>query len=376
MRHQCLAVCTPGIEGVLSDELRSIGLKPQLPGRGGVSFTPTTRQLYLANRWIRTATRVLVRVGRFRATNWEQLVAGVEAIDWDGLLPHDKPVHLRVSSTGSRLFHTGAIEERIVGALRRPTSSEADDDAQLIVVRAIHDELTVSLDSSGEALHRRTWRLATAKAPLRPTLAAAMLLAIGWDGTRPLVDPFCGSGTIAIEAALLARGLPPSGARTYAFQQWPGFEPGTWASVVGSPTPGPGAPTDGPRRPYILASDRDAGAVAATIENSERAGVGDGIEVLGGSVSQLAPSPGSALGWLVSNPPHGHRIKGGADSDLRDLYARLGDVARKRLPGWGVALLVADRRVANHTGLALSEPFRTSNGGIPVQLVVHRPRAD
>jgi putative N6-adenine-specific DNA methylase len=357
MRLSCSVVCAPGLEAIVADEMRGLGVKPGSGRRGGVAFTATTRQLYLANRFLRTATRVLVRVGRFRASTWDQLVAGANDVPWDELLAPTRPVHLRVSSSGARLYHTGAIAERVAPLLDRPLAADASDDAQLVVVRVAHDEVSISLDSSGEALHRRPWRLAGAKAPLRPTIAAALLLAVGWDGSTPLVDPFCGSGTIAIEAALLARGLPPGGDRDFAFRHWPGFEPGTWASVLAT-----GSPEDA-KQP-ILAADRDAGAVAATKENAERAGVLDALEVEEQPLSALALPPTG--GWLVTNPPYGRRVAGGGD--LRNLYARLGDIVRAG-SGWRIGLLAADERLARHSGLPLAERFQTTNGGLPVRFL-------
>lgn len=362
-RHSCSAVCTPGLEEVLGAELRALGIKPGPARHGGVAFTATTRQLYLANRWLRTANRVLARAARFRATSWDELHAGVSDIDWAALLPPSRPIHLRVSSSASRLYHTGAIAERLAAAIDHPLAPDAADEAQLVVVRVTHDEVTLSLDSSGEALHRRSWRPAVAKAPLRPTIAAAMLLATGWDGTTPLVDPFCGSGTIAIEAARLALGLPPDGDRDFGFRHWPGFEPGTWASVEGEVARAGRSPDVA-----IVAADRDAGAAEATRENAARARVDHVVDVHHQSVSDLEPRE-DGPGWMMTNPPYGQRVGGG---DLRNLYARLGDVARVCLPGWGVALLAADDRLARQTGLHLAERLRTTSGGTPVHLLATR----
>lgn len=371
MRHHCSAVCPPGLEPVLTAELRRLGIRPGPARRGGVAFTGTTRQLYVANRWSRIATRVLVRAGRFPAGTWDQLEAGLRALPWDDLLPPTRPVHLRVSSSGSRLYHTGAISERAARVLDRPLADEAGDEVQLVVVRIAGNEATVSIDSTGAALHRRGWRLAGAKAPLRPNLAAAMLLAAGWDGTRPLVDPFGGSGTIAIEAARLARDLPPGGDRTFAFRHWPAFEPGTWSSVEGEVASRMAAGADGPVPPIVV-SDRDRGAAEATRENAERAGVAHDLTIATRAVSDLVAPDDDRPGWLVSNPPYGHRVKGGGD--LRDLYSRLGQVAREHLPGWGTALLVADTRLGRATGLRTSAVFQTTNGGLPVTLLVAPPR--
>ena len=394
-RVSCLAVCLPGLEALLAGELRGLGIRTTTPARGGVPFEATTRQLYASNLWLRSATRVLVRVARFEARDLPTLEARADELPWgDWLGPGVRP-ELRVSSSGSKLYHTGAVAERLGRAAVRagtlppaPASASASasagtaidvapDPTQLLVVRVTHDRVTISLDSSGEPLHRRGWRGPLARAPLRPTLAAALLAAAGWDGSTPLVDPFCGSGTIAIEAARLAAGLPAvtvrglagseaagDAARTFAFTRWPIFEPGTWASVradVRPPAP--------PSQP-IVASDRDDGAVAATIDNAIRAGVAEHLLVRRATVSELSPPPGvDEPGWVITNPPFGGRVGGG---DLRNLYARTGQVLRDCFGGWQVLMLSADPGLTRHAGLRWTELFRTTTGGIPVGALAAR----
>jgi len=385
-RHACFAVCTPGLETLLAGELRGLGIRPGRSDRGGVAFEASTRQLYAANLFLRTATRVLLRIASFDAPSFAVLEREAREVPWGRWIAPDTRVVFRVAATRSRLYHTGAIAERLArvvpGVVEPPEGGEEEErndglpsDRQPILVRVDRDRTTISVDASGEPLYRRGWRQATAKAPLRETLAAAMVLATGWDGSTPLVDPLCGSGTVAIEAALLARGIAPGRGRPFALQRWPSFEPGTWASVQGQ-----AAAEARPDRPLaILATDRDPGAVRAALGNAERAGVSDALEVRRRPLSELAPAGpavrrpvagGSppAAGWLVANPPYGVRVQGGGD--LRELYATLGRVVRERLRGWSVGLLVADAGLAGHAGLRLAMRFRTSNGGIPVRFLV------
>jgi putative N6-adenine-specific DNA methylase len=229
------------------------------------------------------------------------------------------------------------------------------------VVRIVRDECTVSLDSSGALLHRRGYRQAVAKAPLRETLAAGLLLASGWDPATPLVDPFCGSGTIPIEAARLARRIPPGLERDFAFRQWPGADETRWQAQLADARRAilPRAPAP------ILGADRDAGAIVAARANAERAGVAEDIGWTQAAVSTLAPPPGT--GALIANPPYGRRISEGRE--LRDLYARLGTVARERLPGWRVTLLLPEAPLERATGLAFGAPLHTRNGGLAVRMV-------
>jgi putative N6-adenine-specific DNA methylase len=244
------------------------------------------------------------------------------------------------------------VAERVTNVLSRGT-----DPGPLVVVRIMHDRVLVSVDSSGAPLFQRGWRLDSAKAPLRETLGAALLLAAGWDGGAPLVDPFCGSGTIPIEAALLAAGIAPGHQRSFAFQGWPSFQPGTWASVTGEALARP-------RRdvPTIVGADRDAGAVRAAAANAERAGVS--LDLRHDPLSALS-MPSGPPGLLISNPPYGKRVETG-----RDLFARLGELVRQRAEGWKVGVVVSDPVLATASGLAWREALRTTNGGIPVTLLL------
>ena len=184
-----------------------------------MAFNGGLDELYRANLHLRTASRVLVRLGDFYAAAFSELRKKAGRLEWERYLRPGQPVALHVTCHKSKLYHSDAVAERVAGAigdrLGRPTTmlkpAESEDDSppQLVIVRLVNDHCTISIDSSGELLHRRGYRLATAKAPLRETLAAGMLLASGWDVRSPLIDPFCGSGTIAIEAALMRAGLPP-----------------------------------------------------------------------------------------------------------------------------------------------------------------------
>lgn len=351
-------VAAPGLEELLDAELGEIGVaaRSRRPSRGGVECEVTTRQLYAIHRWSRIATRVLLRLARVdRVTRFDALQEVVRSVPWNAYVPDGAPVSLHVASRGSRLHHEGAITERVEGVLARPVRSRSDDDEAPeslgVYVRFDHDRLTVSVDASGELLHRRGWRTESHRSPLRSTIAAAMLRAAGWHGGIALVDPMAGSGTIPIEAASAAMGLPHD--RVFAFQQWPSFEPGTWASVRGE------------RRPdeltsSVVAADRDAGAVAMTRTHAAAAGVEHRITVVDGALS-TQPWP-AAPGMVVTNPPYGRRVGG---HDLRDLYAALG--RRGAEAGLPLVFLAADDRLAAATGLALEEVFTTSNGGVRVR---------
>ena len=382
-RYDAFAIAAPGLEPLVADELRALGHGSVAAEAGGVAFAATAAQLYAANLRLRTASRVVVRLAEFGARAFHELERRAARVPWERVVAPGTPVRFRVTCRKSRLYHSDAVAERLASAVARRVAGatiaagaagaaaddERDDDAdegagepaatQQIVVRVFHDRVTVSADSSGALLHRRGYRQAVAKAPLRETLAAAMLLASRWDPRRPLVDPMCGSGTIAIEAALLARRVAPGLGRDFAFAGWPELDRAAWEaeraraeSEVLDAAPAP-----------IVGADRDAGAVRAALANAERAGVAGDVELVQRPLSALEPPPGA--GWLVSNPPYGARV--GESAPLRDLYARIGQVARTRLPGWTVVLLTADPRLDAQLGLDLEERFRTSNGGIRVR---------
>ncbi len=362
MRLRCSAACSPGLEPLVVAELAALGVHagPTTPGQ--VPFAATSRQLYAACLRSGVASRILVRVAQFPARTFQALEREAAAVDWSPWTADGGT--FRVTAVKSRLFHTAAVAERLERAVGAPASdAPGGSDPAPFVVRLDHDRVTISADAGGEPLHRRGWRLATAKAPLRPTLAAAALRTIGWDGTSPLIDPFCGSGTVAIEAAGVAAGLAPGRLRRFAFAAWPAFAPGTWASVQGEVRAVA-------RRPAVrvLATDHDAGACAATAGNAGRAGVA--VDVRQQLLSDLEPLDGPP-GWLVANPPWGDRT--GAGTDLGDLYADLGRIARQRLPGWSVALLVATPRLAQATGLALEHRWSTLSGGTRVHLFSSNP---
>jgi putative N6-adenine-specific DNA methylase len=371
-------VCTPGLEPFLRQELQQLGLLKAEAAQtgaqgGGVAFDGDPHALYRANLWLRTASRVIVRLGAFEAVGFSELRRRAARLEWERYLKPGAPVSLRVTCHKSRLYHSDAVAERVGVAIgdrlgqAPPALKSYDEDEgtppQLVIVRLAHDQCTISLDSSGELLHRRGYRLASAKAPLRETLAAGMLLACGWDKVAPLIDPFCGSGTIPIEAALLADGIAPGGHRRFAFMDWPGFDKALWQAML-SRAEKAQKRLHASGVPHILASDRDAGAIEMARANAQRAGVADRIEFACQAVSAIQPP--KQPGWIVTNPPYGLRVS--ADTDLRNLYAQLGNVLRTKCPGWQVGILCSELALLGQTGLKLDSRLSLVNGGVAVKL--------
>ena len=372
------AAAAPGLEPLVARELSALGLSPAAE-TGGAAFRGPIESIWRANLWLRTASRVLVRVASFRAQAFYELERLARAVPWERYVTKGSAVRFRVTSKKSRLYHTGGIAQRFGEAIEHrlgsgivvgdSRSDEGDDDelegsaAQLFVIRAFHDAFTVSVDSSGALLHQRGYRKAIAKAPLRETLAAAMLIASDWNGSTPLLDPLCGSGTIPIEAALIARRIAPGSARSFAFQAWPSFEGSRWEALRAEAAAGVLASAN----VRIRGSDRDAGAIEAAASNAGRAGVTADVELSVRAVSAIEDC-GEAGGLVATNPPYGVRV--GEAVRLRDLYAKLGQVLRTRCPGWRVALLSANTRLESELRLPLEERMRTRNGGIPVRLMI------
>jgi putative N6-adenine-specific DNA methylase len=391
--YDAWAIAAPGFEPLLESELRALGFADAAASTGGVTFSCDARGLARANLHSRLASRVVVRLAEFKALAFHELERAARRVEWGRMLAPGAPFRLRVTAKKSRLYHSDAIAERVADAIVRGVSgarfvagSAKDEDegelsaddaqsaakgvgnddaqAQLFVVRFDHDRCTISADASGELLHRRGYRQAVAKAPMRETIAAAMLAALKYSPAQPLVDPFCGSGTLLIEAAMIARRIAPGVCRAFAAERWPEVNAEAWRSERDAAKQAELPRAQAP----IIGSDRDAGAIAAAIANAERAGVLADIEFVERPLSELTLPAVSGL--LATNPPYGLRLS--EKAPLRDLYARLGQMMRAQGKGWRVGMLSADKQLDGHTGLRFTERVRTSNGGIPVRIVEAR----
>jgi putative N6-adenine-specific DNA methylase len=374
--------CAPGLEPFLADEIRSLGITlPDLKTasttlaalqgseeeKGGIEFSGTEQQVYLCNLHLRTASRVVVRLGEFYAAAFSELRKKASRLAWDQYLSAGQPVEVKVTCHKSRLYHSDAVAERVKGAIddhfhKISRVAGKDEKVQLIHVRLVNDLCTISIDSSGELLHRRGYRQAVAKAPLRETLAAGILLASGWQPGTPLVDPFCGSGTIPIEAAMITRGIAPGINRSFAFQNWSGFKVEAYNAMLNTVRKNIKA-----SQTPIYASDRDQGAVEMATANAARTGVNRDIHFACHALSNLPVQTGP--GWIITNPPYGVRVS--SAKDLRNLYASLGKLLRTEYQGWSLGFLCNDTKLV--AALELGKPklsISLLNGGIPVRFSI------
>lgn len=361
---QFFIITAPGLEGICAAEAVALGLEDVHPETGGVAFSGGLRELYVANLQLRTATRILVRLGELKATDFPELFRKVLRLPWGSFLRLDTEVEIRATAHRSRLIHTGRIVETVNAAIDRALG-RSDGNAvnsahkQLVLVRFEDDTCTISCDSSGELLHKRGYRSAVGAAPLRETLAAASLLLLGWDGSIPLCDPLCGSGTIAVEGGLIATNRPPGRDRPFAFMFWPGYRHGLWQAIsqeADSKVVMPSAP--------IYASDRDGRVLAVAQQNAQQAGV---AEVIAFSCAELQALPVRTLpGLVLCNPPYGIRLEQG--EDLFALYRNLGSGFKHAFPGWTIAFIAPDEHLARATGLEVRTRARLVNGGLPVSL--------
>ncbi|MBL8898502.1 MAG: hypothetical protein JNM84_12775 [Planctomycetes bacterium] len=358
------AACAPGLEPLLAGELTRLGATPQVVP-GGVEFTGSLELLGCAQRWLGTASHVLRRCAKFRCRALGELERKVAELEAAGWLPRGQAFHVRASARHSRVYHTSAIERHfragLARALEDPAQAEEPPrDAELpcYAARFFSDVCTISLDPAATPLHRRGYRLAMGKAPLREDLAHALVLASGWRDDEAFFDPFCGSGTIAIEAARLAHGIAPGALR---------------AAVLPEGTPPPGfAPA---RTGQIRASDRDELAAEHARANAERAGVTAHLEIRASAFSAhpwlAKPKDAPERGVLVCNPPFGKRVAGGGD--LRVLYQSLGHRFQQLGPGWRLVLLAHDLRLARAVGVPLKRLFTTRHGGLAVSALSSSP---
>ena len=357
-------ITAPGLEAVCEGELRSLGLHPESTVRGGVEFSGGLRELYLANLWLRSASRILVRLGEVSARDFPTLFKRLSKLPWGRFIKPGTRCEIRAVSHQSRLMHTGRMAEvcqaGIAKSLGRDSTVEGEP-VQKIYLRMNDDHCQVSVDSSGEHLHRRGYRHARVVAPLRETLAAGCLLACNYDGSVPFVDLMTGSGTLAIEAALIALKRAPGKERTFAFMDWPKYRAGLWNQLLAEARRGEQTELSAP----IFGVDNNLKAIEAVTRNLERIGLDGTIQLTCGQMQEF-DSPADH-GLVLCNPPYGERL--GKNASLQALFHDLGQVYGDKFRLWRGALICPESSLLKRTGLAFLPLLHFSNGGLKVALV-------
>jgi putative N6-adenine-specific DNA methylase len=368
--HRFFATCARGLEPVLSKELEELGALEIVPGRGGVHFQGDPALLYKANLWLRTAIRVLWPILDAAVTTPEELYDAVQTVDWSRYLTPEHTLAVDCNVRDSRITHSkyaalktkDAICDQFVARCGKRPSVNVDEPMVGLNLHIFRDQAVLSLDSSGESLHKRGYRPILTKAPLNEALAAALVLLTGWTGDTPFVDPLCGSGTLCIEAAWIALKRPPGlTRRRFGFMGWMDFDISLWTELrdqarrqVRKQLPAP-----------ILGSDLRKDAVAFSRTNARAAGIGNLLSFDVKDVKDFQAPPGPP-GAILCNPPYGERL--GEEKDLEELYRTLGEVIG-RCPGWKAFVFTGNARLARHIGHKPISQVHLFNGKIPCRLL-------
>ncbi|MDA5093776.1 THUMP domain-containing protein [Aliiroseovarius sp. KMU-50] len=364
-RLEIFLVAAPGLEQALRTEALSSGFSAPKAVPGGVVFQGRWQEVWRANLVLRGATRVLMRIGQFSVAHLSQLDKKAHQVDWASVLPQGATVKVETTCRKSKIYHDRAASERIEKALVDVVGAQISSDAEIIVkVRIEKDRCTISLDTSGDSLHKRGHKTATGKAPMRETLAALFLREMGFDGSQTVLDPMCGSGTFVIEAAEWAAGLMAGRDRSFAFEKLASFDPETFKNIKEREAQGFKNFKDLP--PRFFGSDRNAGAIKNSQRNAKAAGVEEITQFTHAAISDLE-RPDCPPGIVIVNPPYGERI--GDKRQLFALHGRLGQVMKERFSGWRVGIITSDGGLAKATGLPLLPPGPpVDHGGLRIKL--------
>lgn len=358
-----------GLEDVLADELRGLGAENVTPGKRMVSFSGDLALMYKANMCCRTALRILKPFYSFEASDPDELYARVKEFDWSSLMSDTQTFAIDTVAFSDEFRHSQFVTYRVKDGIvdwfrdhfgddRRPRV-RLDGADIMLNVHISGRKVTLSLDSSGESLHKRGWRKAQTEAPINEVLAAGIILMSGWRGETPFVDPMCGSGTFAIEAAMIAAGIHPGVYRRhFAFENWPDFNADLFDEIYNDDS------ADRDVTVPIVAADISPRAIDIATENAKSAGVARYITFETRPISQWTEAPKPA-GVLITNPPYGKRI--GAD-DMNALYDTIGRVLKHVFTGYHAWIIGYDDVYFHEIGLAPSQKIAVNNGGLDCEL--------
>ena len=357
-----LVPCHFGLEAVLKREIYDLGYEITKVEDGRVTFEGDEEAICRANIFLRTAERVMIQVGRFKATTFEELFQGIKNLPWEEYIPEDGKFWVKkASSINSKLFSPSDIQsiakKAMVERMKQKYHKEwfkEDGAAYPVRIFLLKDEVTVALDTSGDSLHKRGYRTMTSKAPLTETLAASLIMLTPWRKDRILVDPFCGSGTFPIEAAMIAANMAPGMNRSFLSESWTNLIPKKcWYDAIDEAT----EMVDDTVKVDIQGYDIDGEVIKAARENAERAGVDHMIHFQERPVAQL--SHPKKYGFIITNPPYGERIE--EKKNLPALYKTIGE-RFKALDSWSMYLITAYEDAERYIGRKADKNRKIYNG--------------
>ena len=357
-----LVPCHFGLEAVLKREIYDLGYEITKVEDGRVTFEGDEEAICRANIFLRTAERVMIQVGRFKATTFEELFQGIKNLPWEEYIPEDGKFWVKkASSINSKLFSPSDIQsiakKAMVERMKQKYHKEwfKEDGASYPVrIFLLKDEVTVALDTSGDSLHKRGYRTMTSKAPLTETLAASLIMLTPWRKDRILVDPFCGSGTFPIEAAMIAANIAPGMNRDFTAEEWTNMiDRKLWYECVKEAED----MIDTTVKVDIQGYDIDGDVIKAARENAKRAGVEHMIHFQQRAVADL--SHPKKYGFIITNPPYGERLEDKAD--LPALYTQIGQ-AYQRLDSWSMFLITSYTETEKYIGRKADKNRKIYNG--------------
>jgi putative N6-adenine-specific DNA methylase len=369
--HRYFATCARGLEPILADELTRLRALDVRPGRGGVAFAGDRPLLYRANLWLRTAIRVLVPILDAPAASSDELYEAVRSLEWSRYLTPDHTLAVDANVRDSAITHSQYSARRVKDAIcdqfRERTGRRPSVDTHRPMIglnlHVYRNTATLSLDSSGDSLHKRGYRPVQTIAPLNEALAAALVLRSGWSGNTSFVDPLCGSGTLPIEAAWIALNRPPGLTRKhFGFMGWMDFDVAEWTAIRDEARQ---HVSKSPAHP-IIGADQRRDVIEMSRANARAAGIGNLAQFEVTALQNFRP-PAGPPGTLICNPPYGERI--GDEQELVGLYRKLGEVIRKRLAGWNMWVFTGNERLADEIGLRRTEEVALFNGKIPCRFI-------
>lgn len=364
------ATVARGLEAIAAQELEQLGATNIRPDFTGVHFQGDKALLYRVNLWSRIIFRVLVPIAEVKSYNAEQLYRSVQKLDWSQYLYPDMSIAVNCTGKNNHLNHTHFTALQIKNAIvdwQRDQYGERSDvnvtNPDLLINAHINkNHCILSLDSSGSSLHRRGYRQAMGLAPLKETLAAALITMSEWTPDLPFLDPLCGSGTLAIESALKALNIAPGLYRQqFGFETWLDFDDSLWQSIRQEAEASKLSALTAP----IMGSDRDADIIEQAQDNALNCGLAAQIEFYQQELSQVeAPAD---KGVIICNPPYGQRI--GNTEELAALYKLLGDIFKQRFTGWTAYVMTGNKELSKKIGLRTSRRLPVYNGSLPCTLL-------